>query len=153
MNTIALSESITPRRRGPKPAVEGVPEQVEGCLYGVTLELLGARVGLNAAPLHDAMADRAVRLIAGVAHLLLGHGDPNVRQQARAILTYCRDYQRHDGAEDAQVADATTRVDAARREARTGAALIEMATSGRARGQRVKRQTPADQPMLVEVTQ
>lgn len=146
------AQQIAPRR-GPKPAVEGVPEQVEGCLYGVTLELLGARVGLNAAPMHDAMADRAVRLIAGVAHLLLGHGDPAVRQQARAILTYCRDYQRHDGAEDAQVAEAGTRVDAARREARTGAALIEMATSGRARGQRPKRQTPADQPALMGVTQ
>ena len=141
-------QDTTPRRRGPKIAEETLPERVEGCLYGVTLELLGARVGLNAAPLHDAMADRAVRLIAGVAHLLLGHGDPAVRQQARAILTYCRDYQRADSQEDAQVADATTRVDAARRDARTGAALIEMATSGRARGSRVKRQTPADQPML-----
>ena len=139
------------QRPGPKIAEETLPERVEGCLYGVTLELLGARVGLNAAPMHDAMADRAVRLIAGVAHLLLGHGDPAVRQQARAILTYCRDYQRADSQEDAQVADATTRVDAARREARTGAALIEMATSGRARGSRVKRPTPADQPELMGV--
>lgn len=144
-----MSAQQIARRRGRQPAEETLPEQVEGCLYGVTLELLGARVGLNAAPLHDAMADRAVRLIAGVAHLLLGHGDPNVRQQARAILTYCRDYQRHDGAEDAHVATATTRVDAARREARTGAALIEMASTGTARGARTKRQTPADQPLLL----
>lgn len=141
------AQQIAPRR-GPKPAEETLPERVEGCLYGVTLELLGARVGLNAAPLHDAMADRAVRLIAGVAHLLLGHGDPAVRQQARAILTYCRDYTRADDAEDRQYGDATLRVDAAHREARTGAALIEMATSGRARGSRVKRPTPADQPLL-----
>ena len=136
-------------RPGRKPAVETLPERVEGCLYGVSYELIGARRGLDAAPTHDAMADQAVRLIGGVAHLLLGHGDPAVRQQARAILTYCRDYQRADSQEDAQVADATTRVDAARRDARTGAALIEMATSGRARGSRVKRQTPADQPALM----
>ena len=142
-------QDTTPRRRGPKIAEETLPERVEGCLYGVTLELLGARVGLNAAPVHDAMADRAVRLIAGVAHLLLGHGDPLVRQHARAILTGCREYDAHDRAEDtAYGRQATTRVDAARREARTGAALIEMASTGRARGSRVKRQTPADQPML-----
>ena len=148
MNTIALSESITPRRRGRQPADETLPECVEGCLYGVSYELIGARRGLDAAPTHDALADQAVRLIGGVAHLLLGHGDPDVRQKARAILTYCRDYARHDGQEDAQVADAALHVDAARREARTGAALIEMATTGTARGARTKRQTPADQPLL-----
>ena len=142
-------KSSTPAPPGRKPAEETIPERVEGCLYGVTYELVGARRGLDAAPTHDALADQAVRLIGGVAHLLLGHGDPDVRQKARAILIYCRDYQRHDGAEDAHVATATTRVDAARREARTGAALIEMASTGTARGARTKRQTPADQPLLM----
>ena len=148
MNTIALSESITPRRRGRQPADETLPERVEGCLYGVSYELIGARRGLDAAPTHDALADDAVRRIAGVAHNLLGHGDANVRQRARAILTYCRDYTRADQAEDAHVGAATTHVDAARREARTGAALIEMHATGTARGARTKRQTPADQPLL-----
>ena len=32
------------QRPGPKVAAETLPEQVEGCLFGVTLELLGARV-------------------------------------------------------------------------------------------------------------
>lgn len=146
------AQQIAPRR-GPKPAEETLPERVEGCLYGVTLELLGARQALDIAPLHDARADAAVREIARHAHALLGHGDPLVRQHARAILTGCREYDAHDRAEDTAYANqATPRVDAARREARMGAALIEMASTGRARGSRVKRQTPADQPMLVEVT-
>lgn len=145
MNTIAPQQHSRP---GPRVAEETLPEQVEGCLYGVTLELHGARIGLAAAPTHDALADKAVRLIAGLAHNLLGHGDPAVRQHARAILTYCREYSRADQAEDAHVATATLHVDAARREARTGAALIEMASTGRARGSRVQRPTPADQPLL-----
>jgi len=148
VNTIALSESITPRRRGRQPADETLPERVEGCLYGVSYELIGARRGLDAAPTHDALADDAVRRIAGYAHAILGHPDRMVRSYVRGILTYCRDYTRADQAEDAHVGAATTHVDAARREARTGAALIEMATTGRARGQRTKRQTPADQPLL-----
>lgn len=146
------AQQIAPRR-GRQPAVEGLPEQVEGCLYGVTYELHGARIGLAAAPTHDALADQSVGMIALEAQALLGHADSEVRRRIRRILMLCRDYQRHDGQEDAQVAEATLHVDAARHEARTGAALIEMATSGRARGSRVKRATPADQPALMGVTQ
>ena len=141
-------KSSTPARPGRKPAEETIPERVEGCLYGVSYELIGARRGLDAAPTHDALADDAVRRIAGYAHAILGHPDRMVRNYVRAILTACAEYTRADRAEDAHVATATTHVDAARREARTGAALIEMATTGTARGARTKRQTPADQPLL-----
>jgi len=149
VNTNAPAKQST--RPGPKVAEETLPERVEGCLYGVSYELIGARRGLDAAPTHDALADDAVRRIAGYAHALLGHPDRLVRSYTRAILTYCRDYARHDGQEDAHVAIATGHVDAARREARTGAALIEMAATGTARGRRTKRQTPADQPALMGV--
>ena len=135
------------RRRGRPVAEETLPERVEGCLYGVSYELIGARRGLDAAPAHDALADDAVRRIEGYAHAILAQ--PHLaRSYARAILTACAEYTRADRAEDAHVATATTHVDAARREARTGAALIEMASTGTARGQRVKRPTPADQPLL-----
>lgn len=137
------------RRPGRQPAEETLPERVEGCLYGVSYELVGARRGLDAAPTHDALADDAVRRIEGYAHAILGHPDRQVRSYVRAILTACAEYRRHDGAEDAHVAIAAGHVDAARREARTGAALIEMHATGTARGQRTKRQTPADQPLLM----
>ena len=87
MNTIALSESITPRRRGRQPADETLPERVEGCLYGVSYELIGARRGLDAAPTHDALADDAVRRIAGYAHAILGHPDRMVRSYVRGCCS------------------------------------------------------------------
>ena len=146
-----LTNDTTPRRPGRQPAEETIPERVEGCLYGVSYELVGARRGLDAAPTHDALADRAANGMADEARALLGHADPEVRRRARHSLMLYRQYVEADRHEDTHVATATTHVDAARREARTGAALIEMHATGTARGARTKRQTPADQPALMGV--
>ena len=122
---IATQSTPPARRRGRQAAEETPFQQVEGHFYGISAELTHAATSLGATATHDELADRCVRLAAGVARELVNAADPRTRARARAILAYCAEYERHDAQEDAQVAHAGVRVASAHTEARHGAALIE----------------------------